>query len=228
MGKVDTLPSEGSGQEQGKGSGTGHREVVGGEIEAAERVFVRLMVLTAMILSLAHGSQDISNAVAPFSALVELGVTGEVNPAAVTPMWVLAAGGIGIVVGLATYGHKVMATVGEKIAKLTFSRGFAAQSATAATLLCATVLGMSVSTTHVLIGAIAGVALVEGPGKINNATLQKIGLSWVVTIPAAAGFSIAVFALWGAVAPMSVVFPGSGELLAADDDGVLPGSAGAS
>lgn len=100
------------------------------------------------------------------------------------------------VVGLATYGYKVMATVGEGIAKLTFTRGFAAQIATAATVLTATQVGVSVSTTHCLIGAIAGVALVEGPDKLNKATLKKIAMSWIITLPCAAAFSVVLYAVF--------------------------------
>ena len=101
---------------------------------------------------------------------------------------------ISIVLGLGTYGYKVMATVGERITKLTFTRGFAAQIATAMTVLGASLVGLSVSTTHCLIGAIAGLALVEGSDKINKQTLKKIVMSWVVTLPASAFFSMVTYA----------------------------------
>lgn len=159
----------------------------------AERSFTTLMVVTACVVSLAHGSNDVSNSIGPFSALYEIYQNGVIRPGAPPPLWVLVAGGLGIVVGLGTYGHKVMATVGEKIAKLTFSRGYAAQIGTALTVLTATQLGVSVSTTHCLIGAISGVALVEGRGKLNTATLRRIVVSWVVTIPAAAAFTVALY-----------------------------------
>lgn len=97
--------------------------------------------------------------------------------------------------GLATYGYKVMATIGERITRLTFSRGFAAQIATALTVLGASLIGLSVSTTHCLIGAIAGLALVEGSDKINKQTLRKIVVSWVVTLPASAFFSLVSYAV---------------------------------
>ena len=98
------------------------------------------------------------------------------------PLWVLLVGGLGIVLGLATYGYRVIATVGEGIAKLTFARGFVAQLSTALVVLSATLLGVSVSTTHCLIGAIAGVALVDGRNKINMVTVRKIIVSWVVSV----------------------------------------------
>ena len=90
-----------------------------------------------------------------------------------------------------------MATVGEKITKLTFTRGFVAQISTALTVLLATQLGLSVSTTHVIIGAIAGLTLVEGKegGGINKATLKKIILSWTITIPAAAVLGVLMYGI---------------------------------
>jgi len=168
----------------------------GAESSAAEAEFVRLMVLTSCVLSFSHGSQDVSNAAAPYAAIVAVAGSRQLTAASATPAWVLAAGGAGIVVGLATYGYKVMATVGTGITKLTFSKGFAAQLATALTALSATLLGLTVSTTHVMIGAIAGVALADDPAKLNTAMLRKIAASWVITLPASAGLAaVAFFAL---------------------------------
>ncbi len=158
----------------------------------AEAAFLPLMVLTACVVSFAHGSNDISNAVGPMLAILlsDPGASAAIGyqEGDGVPVAVLALGGVGIVVGLAVWGHKVMATVGENITKLTFSRGYAAQVGTALTVLVASVSGISVSTTHCLIGAITGVALADGGGvqSINKATLKKIALSWVITIPAAA------------------------------------------
>jgi len=145
----------------------------------AEAHFSGLMILTACVVAFAHGSNDISNAIGPFSVIMEASLDGHISANKPIPKWVLVCGGVGIVVGLATYGHRVMATVGEKITKLTFTRGFAAQIGTALTVLSATIMGLSVSTTHCLIGAIAGVAMVESVTKINTTTLKKIALSWV-------------------------------------------------
>jgi PiT family inorganic phosphate transporter len=96
------------------------------------------MVVTACVVSIAHGSNDVSNAVGPFTAIAHIHATGQIPKGGAAPVWVLICGGIGIVAGLGTYGHKVMATIGEKIAKLTFTRGFSAQIGTALTVLCAT------------------------------------------------------------------------------------------
>jgi len=167
------------------------------DMAIAESMFINLMVITACVVSFAHGSNDVSNAVGPFTAITEIWLTGQISSGSVPPTWILIVGGLGIVVGLGTYGHKVMATVGENIAKLTFSRGFVAQIATALTVLSATQLGLSVSTTHCLIGAITGVALVEGSDKINMGTIQKIAMSWFITLPASCLFGILTFVVFG-------------------------------
>ncbi|XXQ30516.1 Phosphate transporter [Plasmodiophora brassicae] len=161
-------------------------------VEACEAMFIRLMIVTACVVSFAHGSNDVSNSIGPFAAIVEVFTTGSANGMDPVPLWILVAGGLGIVLGLGTYGYKVMATIGERITRLTYSRGFAAQLATALTVLTASILGISVSTTHCLIGAITGLALVEGADKVNKQTLKKIAMSWVVTLPASAAFSLIV------------------------------------
>lgn len=167
------------------------------DLMLAEAMFINLMVITACVVSFAHGSNDVSNAIGPFTAIQEIWFTGQISTDSKPPVWILVGGGVGIVFGLGTYGHKVMATVGENIAKLTYTRGFTAQISTALTVLMATQLGLSVSTTHCLIGAITGVALVEGPEKINKATIKKIIMSWIVTLPASAFFGVVIFWIFG-------------------------------
>lgn len=167
------------------------------DLALAEAMFINLMVITACVVSFAHGSNDVSNAIGPFTAIQEIWFTGQISTDSKPPVWILVGGGVGIVFGLGTYGHKVMATVGENIAKLTYTRGFTAQISTALTVLMATQLGLSVSTTHCLIGAITGVALVEGSEKINKATIKKIIMSWLVTLPASAFFGVVIFWSFG-------------------------------
>jgi phosphate/sulfate permease len=186
---VDLADGSGSGDvpgEAGRGPLGSKRAA---EVAEAESEFVRLLVLTSCVLSFSHGSQDVSNAAAPYAAVVAVAASRQLGAASSTPTWVLAAGGVGIVVGLATYGYKVMATVGTGITKLTYAKGFAAQLATALTALTATLLGLTVSTTHVMIGAIAGVALADGPDKLNFDMLKKIAASWIITLPASAALA---------------------------------------
>lgn len=194
------LRNSGSGDEAEEEGNTLDSREDGGrksDLALAEAMFINLMVITACVVSFAHGSNDVSNAIGPFTAIQEIWFTGQISTDSKPPAWILVGGGVGIVFGLGTYGHKVMATVGENIAKLTYTRGFTAQISTALTVLMATQLGLSVSTTHCLIGAITGVALVEGSEKINKATIKKIIMSWLVTLPASAFFGVLIFWAFG-------------------------------
>ena len=128
-----------------------------------ERVFAVLMVVTACGMAFAHGSNDVANAIGPLAAVISVAQTGIVGAQSALPIWVLLIGGAGIVVGLATFGRHVIATVGEKITQLTPSRGFAAELAAATTIVIASGTGIPISTTHTLVGAVLGVVRVQ-PG----------------------------------------------------------------
>jgi len=109
--------------------------------------------------------------------------------------WILPLGAIGIVLGLAIMGHKVMATVGTGITQLTPSRGFAAQLATASTVVIASGTGLPISTTQTLVGAIMGVGLARGIAAINLGVVRNIVVSWVITLPSGALLAIIIFTL---------------------------------
>jgi PiT family inorganic phosphate transporter len=165
-----------------------------------ERVFSVLMVITAAAMAFAHGSNDVANAIGPLAAIygvIESG--GIIGTKSGLPAWVLLVGGAGIVLGLVTYGHKVIATIGTGITQLTPSRGFAATLAAAATVVIASGTGLPVSTTQVLVGAVLGVGLARGMAALDTRVINKIFLSWIVTLPAGALMSILFFfALKGA------------------------------
>ncbi|MGL6162290.1 inorganic phosphate transporter [Microbulbifer sp.] len=158
-----------------------------------ERVFAILMIFTACAMAFAHGSNDVANAVGPLAAVVNTIQSGAVVAKATMPSWILLLGGAGIVVGLATYGFKVMATIGRKITELTPSRGFAAELGAASTVVLASGTGLPVSTTHTLVGAVLGVGLARGIGALNLRMISTIAASWVVTLPAGAGIAILFF-----------------------------------
>ncbi|QFT56647.1 inorganic phosphate transporter [Microbulbifer sp. THAF38] len=158
-----------------------------------ERVFAILMIFTACAMAFAHGSNDVANAVGPLAAVVNTIQMGAVTAKATMPSWILLLGGLGIVVGLATYGFKVMATIGRKITELTPSRGFAAELGAAATVVMASGTGLPISTTHTLVGAVLGVGLARGIGALNLRMITTIAASWVVTLPAGAGIAILFF-----------------------------------
>lgn len=163
---------------------------------SVEKVFAVLMIFTACSMAFAHGSNDVANAVGPLAAVV--GVLQSEGGAAITaksavPGWVLLLGAVGIVIGLATYGYKVIATIGKQITELTPSRGFAAELATATTVVSASAIGLPVSTTHTLVGAVLGVGIARGIGALNLGVVGKIFMSWLVTLPVGAGLAIIFF-----------------------------------
>jgi PiT family inorganic phosphate transporter len=166
-----------------------------------ERVFAVLMVVTACSMAFAHGSNDVANAIGPLAAVISVASTGVVGAQAALPIWVLLIGGTGIVIGLATFGIHVIATVGRKITQLTPSRGFAAELAAATTIVIASGTGIPISTTHTLVGAVLGVGLARGIEAIDLRVVGRIFVSWVVTIPAGAFLSIVFFLIFKAVLP---------------------------
>jgi PiT family inorganic phosphate transporter len=162
--------------------------------ENVERVFGILMIFTACAMAFAHGSNDVANAVGPIAAVVNTVQSGGVIGAkSAMPWWVLGIGAVGIVVGLATYGWRVMQTIGRKITELTPSRGFAAELAAASTVVLASATGLPISTTHTLVGAVLGVGLARGVEALHLPTVGAIVTSWVVTLPAGAGLSVLFF-----------------------------------
>jgi PiT family inorganic phosphate transporter len=166
-----------------------------------ERIFAVLMVITACSMAFAHGSNDVANAIGPLSAVIVVARTGMVSAEAPVPILVLVLGGVGIVVGLATYGRHVIATVGKKITQITPSRGFAAGVASATTIVIASGTGMPISTTHTLVGAVLGVGMARGIDAIDLRVVSRIMVSWVVTIPAGAFLAIVFFFIFKAVLP---------------------------
>ncbi|SEP57813.1 inorganic phosphate transporter, PiT family [Ectothiorhodospira magna] len=158
-----------------------------------EKVFGVLMLVTACAMAFAHGSNDVANAVGPLAAVISVVQTGEVSVQTAMPVWILLLGGFGIVLGLVTYGHRVIATVGTGITQLTPSRGFAATLAAAMTVVLASGTGLPISTTHTLVGAILGVGLARGIAAINLGVVRAIFMSWVITLPAGALLSIIFF-----------------------------------
>ena len=166
-----------------------------------ERVFAVLMVITACSMAFAHGSNDVANAIGPLAAVISIAKTGVVGGESTVALWVLVIGGIGIVVGLATYGRKVIATVGEQITHLTPSRGFAAELAAATTIVIASGTGIPISTTQTLVGAVLGVGMARGIEAIDLRVVGRIFLSWVVTIPAGAFLAIIFFFIFKTILP---------------------------
>ncbi|MBT3269659.1 inorganic phosphate transporter [Candidatus Poribacteria bacterium] len=165
------------------------------EYRFVEKVFAYLQILSACFVAFAHGANDVANAIGPFAAVVALARDGSaaLEGKTAVPVWILLVGGAGIVVGLSMWGWRVMATIGQKITELTPSRGFAAEFAAATTIVMASRLGIPISTTHTLVGAVLGVGLARGMESLNRRVVRDIVASWVVTLPAGAGLSIVFF-----------------------------------
>jgi PiT family inorganic phosphate transporter len=164
-----------------------------------ERVFSVLMVVTACGMAFAHGSNDVANAIGPVAAVLSIAQEGVVGQKSPVSIWVLLLGGMGIVVGLATFGRHVIATVGSKITHLTPSRGFAAELGAATTIVVASGTGIPISTTHTLVGAILGVGMARGISAIDLSVVGRIFLSWIITIPIGAVLAIVFFYILKAV-----------------------------
>lgn len=165
--------------------------------EAAEKAFRKLQVGASCYVAFAHGANDVSNSISPVIAIFFVVATGQV-PAVGTalpaiPLWILVLGGVGMAIGIALLGHKVMATLGNKITLMNNSKGFSVDFATATTVVICTLLAMPVSSTHAATGAIVGVALDKGRHGINLSILVKIFSAWVITVPAAAILTMLIY-----------------------------------
>lgn len=163
------------------------------EYHTVEKMFIYLQILTACFVAFAHGANDVANAIGPVAAVLDVIKNGIISETTTVPSWLLAFGGIGIVVGLATWGWRVIETIGKKITELTPTRGFCAEFGAATTILIASKLGMPISTTHCLVGAILGVGLARGMRALNLNILRDIALSWIITLPASAAMSVILF-----------------------------------
>ncbi|MCB1764164.1 MAG: inorganic phosphate transporter [Gammaproteobacteria bacterium] len=154
---------------------------------SVEKLFVPMMIFTGAAMAFAHGSNDVANGIGPMAAVINLINSGGVV-AAKSPVapWMLFLGGIGIVIGLATYGYKVMQTIGTKITELTPTRGYAATLSAASVVVLASGLGLPVSTTHIAVGAVMGVGFARGLGAIDMKVIGGIVLSWFITVPVGA------------------------------------------
>ncbi|HBQ03283.1 MAG: phosphate permease [Alteromonadaceae bacterium] len=176
------------------------RQLASNDNLGIEGIFGILMIFTACGMAFAHGSNDVANAIGPVAAVVQtVQDGGNIAAKSGMPWWVLLIGGLGIVVGLATYGWRVISTIGSKITELTPSRGFAAELGAAGTVVIASGTGLPISTTHTLVGAVLGVGLARGTGTVDFQTIKQIVSSWLVTLPVAAVLAICFYYMLNAL-----------------------------
>ncbi|AEX85085.1 phosphate permease [Marinitoga sp. 1135] len=161
-----------------------------------EEIFRKSQVVTSCYVALAHGANDVANAIGPVAAIYAAVVTGTVGAKAEIPRYILAMGGLGIAIGVAIWGQRVMKTVGTEITELNNSRGFTIDFSTATTVLIASNMGMPISTTHTVVGSVIGNGLARGVGSINLGVIKDIFVSWFLTVPAAAVVSFLMYKLF--------------------------------
>jgi PiT family inorganic phosphate transporter len=164
-----------------------------------ETIFVWLQVITACYVAFAHGANDRSNAIGPMAAVWQVFKSGSLGSEAEVPLWLVLLGSLGIVIGITTWGYRVMKTIGEKITHITPTRGFAAQFAAATTVLIFSMpfLAIPISTTHTLVGSVVGVGLAGGASSVDFRVFGKIAASWVASIPAAGIGAMILYAIFG-------------------------------
>jgi len=166
------------------------------QLTNVEKIFAVLVIITSCTVAFAHGANDVANAIGPLAAVVSIVKDNAIPTKVPVPMWVLCLGGGGIVLGLATFGYRVMRMVGTKVTEITPSRGVAADLGATATVLTCSKMGLPISTTHTLVGAIIGVGLARGITAVNRKVVKSIFTSWIATVPIAAGLTI-IFYLIG-------------------------------
>jgi len=162
------------------------------EYETVENFFKKAQVLTSCYVALSHGANDVANAAGPFAAVLIIASTGSIPKTVQIPRLALFLGGLGISLGVLA-GKRVIEMVGERITTLTNTRGFTVDFSTATTVLLASALGMPISTTHVVVGAVAGVGFARGLEMVNVGILKNIVISWFLVVPTVAASSAGVY-----------------------------------
>jgi PiT family inorganic phosphate transporter len=175
------------------------------QLGRVESVFMILQIMTASYVAFAHGANDVANAIGPVAAVVTIVQQGTVAAKSAVPLWILMFGGAGIVVGLATWGYRVMRTIGKSITELTPTRGFCAEFATATVVLFCSKMGLPMSTTHTIVGAVIGVGLARGLDAVNLKVIRSILSSWVLTVPVSALLTMAIYWLALALIPAGML-----------------------
>lgn len=171
--------------------------------EKTEAFFKYIQVFTVCCDAFAHGANDVANSIGPFAAIYiiyDTHVVVDESDLGDDAYWILAFGGVGIVIGLAVYGYKIIQVLGTDMAKITPSRGFAIELGAVAVIIMGSRLGIPLSTTHCQVGATCGVAHAEGRKGVNYKTLGIVIFGWVATL-VVAGCTSAMFVSLGAYAP---------------------------
>jgi solute carrier family 20 (sodium-dependent phosphate transporter) len=152
-----------------------------------------LQIITACFSSFAHGSNDVANAIAPLATIFAIYKNGYLLDKSEVPIWILVLGGVGIVIGLGTWGYKIIDRIGKELTKITPSRGFVIELAAATTVIIASRAEIPISTTHCQVGSILGCGMAGGIKNIEWSLVKGILFSWLVTLPFTGFLSAALF-----------------------------------
>lgn len=161
-------------------------------------LFSWMQVFTASGFAFSHGSNDIANAIGPFAAIIDVLKYGVVNEHGIpVPAIAMAGFGVALVAGLWFIGKEVIATVGTHLAEMSPAAGFTAELSAAMVVMLASSLGLPVSSTHILVGAVLGIGLVNR--NANWRLMKPIALAWIITVPAAAVLAGLSFVLFNSI-----------------------------
>lgn len=156
-----------------------------------EKLYHLPHILSSSYEAFSHGSNDVANAIALVGVIFAGGLGA--NEVLEIPSWILLFGGVGIAIGITTFGKRVMSTIGKRITMMSYSRGYAAEFSAASIVLIASYFGMPVSTTHTSVGTVAGVGIGRGRENVNLKTLGKVTISWLLTLPLAGLFCVGIY-----------------------------------
>ena len=161
--------------------------------EKAEKLFSYLQIFTACMSAFAHGANDVANSIGPYATIFNIYENGTFSEKSFVPIWILAAGGAGIVVGLGLFGKRLINKVGKDLSEITPSRGFTMELGASLSVVTASRIGIPVSTTHCQIGSIVGGGLADGKKNVDWKLFRKIIFAWFITLPITAGISATLF-----------------------------------
>jgi len=159
-----------------------------------------LQIFTSCFSSFSHGSNDVANAIAPLATIYSIYQTNTISDNSPVPIWILALGGAGIILGLSTWGYKIINRIGRELTKISPSRGFIIELAAATTIIIASRAEIPISTTHCQIGSVVGCGLSNGLKNIQWKLFKGILWSWFITLPITGLLSASLFS-YGYYAP---------------------------